>query len=61
MDWVQKGLYGLKQAIDWVADGLAKATDPRWLARNPRWAALLGLGMILLLGWLTLFRDGKGR
>jgi len=61
MDWVQKGLYGLKQAIDWVADGLAKGTDPNWLTSNPGWASLLGLGLIRIVGRFCLFRGGKGR
>ena len=61
MAWVQKGLYGLRQAIDWVADGLAKGTDPNWLTSNPGWAATLVLGLILLVGWFCLFGGGQGR
>jgi len=60
MDWVTNGTHWVKQGIDWVAVGLATITDPDWLFSNPGWAALLVLGLILLVGWLCLFGAGKG-
>ena len=52
MDWVAKGM-------DWVADVLKQITDPRWLMSNPGWAALLGLGMVLIAGWLFLYKGKR--
>jgi hypothetical protein len=52
VDWVNRG-------IDWVAAGLKTITDPRWLMNNPGWAALLGLGLVFLVGWFALFRGKR--
>jgi len=60
MSEVRKALDWVTQGIDWVANGLAQIMDPRWLMRNPGWAAALGLGLVLLVGWLFLFRGRKG-
>lgn len=60
MDWVTKGMDWVKRGTDWVADRLAEIIDPRWLTSNPGWAALLGLGMLLIVGWFCLFRRRKG-
>jgi hypothetical protein len=60
MDWVAQGLYWVMRGIDWVVAGVAHITDTRWLAGNTGWASLLGLGVLLLVGWLCLFRGGKG-
>lgn len=61
MDWVEKGLYWVAQGTDWVAHGVTEITDPRWLRQNTGWASLLGVGMVLMVGWFCLFRGGKGR
>ncbi len=53
MDLVMRGL-------DWVAAGIQEITDPRWLQSNTGWAALLGLGLLLIVGYLCLFK-GKSR
>jgi LPXTG-motif cell wall-anchored protein len=52
MDWI-------RATMAWLEAGLHQLTDPRWLSHNPGWAALLGLGLVGLLGWLFLFRGGK--
>jgi hypothetical protein len=60
MDWVTQGMDWVMRGMDWVASGVAQITDPRWLKGNIGWAALLGLGMLLLVGWLCLF-GGRNR
>ena len=52
VDWVNRG-------IDWVVDGLKIITDPRWMRNNTGWTALLGLGLVFLVGWFFLFRGKR--
>ncbi len=53
MDWVEKG-------TDWIQRRLAQVTDPNWLISHPGWAAILGLGVILIVGWFCLYKGGRG-
>ena len=61
MDWVTKGMYWVTQGINWVVGGLAQIADPRWLSSNTGWAAFLGPGMLLIVGWFCLFGGRRGR
>ncbi len=60
MDWAAQGIYWVRKGMNWVVDGLATITDSRWLKSNPGWAALIGLGLVFIVGWLFLFRDRRG-
>ena len=60
MDWATEGTRWASRGLDWVADGVKTLTDRRWLMSNPGWAALLGLGVVLLVGWFCLYK-GKRR
>lgn len=60
MDWARTGWYWVERGLDGVGAGLRTITDPRWLLSNPGWAAFLGLGVVLLVGWVCLY-TGKRR
>ena len=59
MDWITKGAYWANRVIDWIVDVLKTITDPRWLMSHPGWAALLGLVVVFIVGWLFLFRGKR--
>ncbi len=59
MDWAAQGMYWVTRALDWAVDGIKQVTDPRWLMHNPGWAALLGLALALMVGWLCLYMGKK--
>jgi hypothetical protein len=59
VDWVAKGMYWVSRGMDAVADGLKTMTDPRWLVSHPGWAALLGFGVVLLVGWFCLYKGKR--
>ena len=43
-DWVGKGLDRIHEVL------FKYITDPSWVTSHPGWAALLGLGILLLIG-----------